>query len=261
MSKKYILFGGIFLIIAGLLSFLFLYEPAAKEEENGGEKKEHIAEVEDYGGAHLKSDGQNVHQKGFGTFTLLEKKTVGRTFTLGPMVMNIQEIKLIELSDMADEAKELLSAYTGMSFEEAAKKYYKDNLSLEEIDEKAAFSKLEIGDTLTYFEVSYSVQNTSDKELQFFSFEDITFNNQFSYQVPAKNFLLSDDTFIGTKGASKVDYQPKETRNGLIGLINDSNQTVSALTSFTFTTDHIADGETHELLMRAKTFELDLTKK
>ncbi|MFD6209689.1 MULTISPECIES: hypothetical protein [unclassified Peribacillus] len=225
------------------------------------DKEPKIPEVQEYGGTHLERVGDKVRQKNWGTFTLLETKSINESFELAPMVITIKDIRRIRLSSLTDEVKEELKPYTGLSFDEAYSIYYKENLSMEEIDQKAAFSQTDIDEAVTYLEITYSIENKDSKELQFFSMENVTFNNDLTYDVPSKNFILSGDTFMGTKKVSRSDYQPGETREGTIGLLVDSEENIEELDSFAFTTDDIADGETHELLVDGTSFEIPLKEK
>lgn len=251
-------FGGLLLGTIGILIYLLYNQPLNVTDDHEKKKEEKILEVNDYGGVHLQSIGQKVRQKNFGTLKLLNHVPVNETYKVASMAITINSIKIIELSNMNDDTKESLAAYTGLSFEEVSKRHYKDNLSIEEIDEIAAFSKVEIEEKITYFEISYSVQNTSTKEVQFFSLDNATFNNELSYSVPDKNFILSGDTLIGTKNVSMIDYQPNEKREGTIGLINDSGESIKQITSFSFKTADLLDGESHELIEKAKTFNVNL---
>ncbi|MFC9599960.1 hypothetical protein ACFY5J_23255 [Peribacillus butanolivorans] len=215
----------------------------------------------EYGGSHLDKVGDKVHQKNWGTFTLLESKSINESFELAPMVITIKDIRRIQLSSLEEEAKEELKSYTGLSFEEAYSIYYKENLSMEEIEQQAAWSKTDIGEEVSYLEITYSVKNKDSKELQFFSMENVTFNNELTYNVPSKNFIHSGDTVIGTKKVSRSDYQPGETRKGIISLLIDSEENIDELTSFSFTTDDIADGVSHELLVKGTSFTISLKGK
>ena len=132
---------------------------------------------------------------------------------------------------------------------------------MEEIDQQAALSKTDIGEEVSYLEITYAVENRDSKELQFFSMENVTFNDDITYDVPSKNFIHSGDTFIGTKKVSRSDYQPGELRKGTIGLLVDPEAKLDRLDSFSFTTDDIADGESHELLVDGTSFEILLKGK
>lgn len=52
-----------------------------------------------------------------------------------------------------------------------------------------------------------------------------------------------------------------ETRKGTIGLLVDPEENFDRLDSFSFTTDDIADGESHELLVEGTSFEIPLKGK
>lgn len=220
-------------------------------------KKENIPVVEDNGGSHLEEIGQKVRQKDWGTLTLLNRVKVNKTFTISPMVITLNEIKLIKLSNMKKETKDLLREYTGLSPEETYELYSNEHLSNEEIKDKLDSSRSKIGNDITYFEITYSVKNTGPKELQFFSMENVTINNQLTYRVPEKNFILADDTLIGTKSVSRMDYEPNEERKGIIGLLNESGKMIQKISSLSFSTDDLLDGDSHDLLAKSQTYQLD----
>ncbi|MGE7762449.1 hypothetical protein [Peribacillus sp. NPDC097895] len=249
------------LIFLSVIAFNYFESDKTEKGKNAETKESKIPEVQEYGGTHLEKVGDKVRQKNWGTFTLLETKSINESFELAPMVITIKDIRRIQLSSLTDEVKEELKSYTGLSFEEAYSIYYKENLSMEEIDQKAAFSKTDIDEAVSYLEITYSVENKDSKELQFFSMENVTFNNDLTYDVPSKNFIHSGDTFMGTKKVSRSDYQPREIREGTIGLLVDSEENIEELDSFAFTTDDIADGETHELLVDGTSFEIPLKGK
>lgn len=205
-------------------------------------------------GSILKKSGIRFAKKNWGTFRLLETKSINESFELAPMVITIEDIRRIQLSSLTDEVKEEFKSYTGLSFEEAYSIYYKENLSMEEIDQQASLSKTDIDEKVSYLEITYSVENKDSKELQFFSMENVSFNDDLTYDVPSKNFIHSGDTFMGTKKVSRSDYQPGEMRKGTIGLLVDPEAKLDRLDSFSFTTDDIADGESHELLVDGTSF-------
>ncbi|MBO0997355.1 hypothetical protein IOC57_06250 [Bacillus sp. SD075] len=217
--------------------------------------------MQEYGGTYLEKVGDKVRQINWGTFTLLETKPINESFELASMVITIKDIRRIQLSSLTDEVKGELKTYTGLSFDEAYSIYYKENLSMEEIDQQAALSKTDIDEEVSYLEVTYSVENKDSKELQFFSMENVTFNDDLTYDVPSKNFIHFEDTLMGTKKVSRSDYQPGEKRKGTIGLLVDPEDNFERLDSFTFTTDDIADGESHELLVDGTSFEIPLKGK
>ncbi|WP_144551013.1 hypothetical protein [Peribacillus simplex] len=249
------------LICLSVIAFNYFGSDKNEKGKKAEAKESKIPEVQEYGGTYLKKVGDKVRQKNWGTFTLLETKSINESFELAPMVITIKDIRRIQLSSLTDEIKEELKSYTGLSFEEAYSIYYKENLSMEEIDQQAALSKTDIDEKVSYLEITYSVENKDLKELQFFSMENVTFNDDLTYDVPSKTFIHSGDTFIGTKKVSRSDYQPGETRKGTIGLLVDPEENFDRLDSFSFTTDDIADGESHELLVEGTSFEIPLKGK
>ena len=122
-------------------------------------RKSKIPEVQEYGGTHLEKVGDKVRQKDWGTLTLLETKSINESFELAPMAITIKDIRMIQFSSLTDEVKEELKSYTGLSFEEAYSIYYKENLTMEEIDQQSAWSKTDIGEEVSYLEITYSVEN------------------------------------------------------------------------------------------------------
>ncbi|MGE7903266.1 hypothetical protein ACQKNS_02505 [Peribacillus sp. NPDC094092] len=249
------------LICSSVIAFNYFGSDNTEKGKNAEAKDSKIPEVQEYGGTHLKKAGDKVRQKNWGTFTLLETKSINESFELAPMVITIKDIRWIQLSSLTDEVKEELKSYTGLSFEEAYSIYYKENLSMEEIDQRAALSKRDIDEEVSYLEITYSVENKASKELQFFSMEHVTFNDDLTYDVPSKNFIHYGDTFIGTKKVTRSDYQSGETRKGTIGLLVNPEENFKKLDSFSFTTDDIADGESHDLLVEGTSFEIPLKGK
>lgn len=241
---------GLLLICLSVIALNYFKSDKTEKGENAEAKESKIPEVDEYGGIHLEKVGDKVRQKNWGTFRLLEMKSINEAFELAPMVITVKDIRRIQLSSLTDEVKEELKSYTGLSFEEAYSIYYKENLSMEDIDEE-----------VSYLEITYSVENKDLKELQFFSMENVTFNDDLTYDVPSKNFIHSGDTFMGTKKVSRSDYQPGELRKGTIGLLVDPEAKLDRLDSFSFTTDDIADGESHELLVDGTSFEIPLKGK
>ncbi|PHD74423.1 hypothetical protein COF64_15270 [Bacillus sp. AFS043905] len=252
---------GLLLICLSVIALNYFKSDKTEKGENAEAKESKIPEVDEYGGIHLEKVGDKVRKKNWGTFRLLETKSINEAFELAPMVITVKDIRRIQLSSLTDEAKEELKSYKGLSFEEAYSIYYKENLSMEEIDQQAALSKTDIDEEVSYLEITYSIENKDSKELQFFSMENVTFNDNLTYDVPSKNFIHSGDTFMGTKKVSRSDYQPGELRKGTIGLLVDPEAKLDRLDSFSFTTDDIADGESHELLVDGTSFEIPLKGK
>ncbi|TCJ04166.1 hypothetical protein [Cytobacillus praedii] len=255
-----IVISAMLIFLLGILTvcYFFIY-PSAENHINEKEEKKNIKEesipmVDGYGGSYLQSVGQKVRQRDWGTLTLQQLLPINKTFTLSSMAIQLKALKIIKLTQMKEEVKEELKEFTGLSFAETYALYYKDNVSIEEIFEKEASTKRDIRKEITYFEITYTVENTSSNELQFFSMENVSFNNTLHYNVAEKNFIYSGDTIMGTKSVSRIDHKANEKREGTIGLLIDSEKTIKDVNSFSFTTSDILDGDTHELLTKAKTF-------
>ncbi|MFJ7307620.1 hypothetical protein [Peribacillus frigoritolerans] len=107
-----------------LIAYNYFESDKTEKGKNAEAKESKIPEVEENGGIHLKKVGEKVRQKTWGTFTLLETKSINESFELAPMVITVKDIRRIQLSSLTDEAKEELKSYTGMSFEEAYSIYY-----------------------------------------------------------------------------------------------------------------------------------------
>lgn len=254
----------ILLIIFSILTitfFLIFTPPKTHIDVKEKEKRikgANIPIVDEYGGSYLHSIGEKVRQKDWGTFTLQQTYPINKTFKISSMAIQLKEIKMIKLSQINEERKEELREFTGLSFTETYALYYKDHLSIEEIYEKEDLTKRDIEKEITYIEISYTVENTSLNELQFYSMENVSFNNHLHYNVPEKNFIYSGDTIMGTKRVSRIDNKANEEREGLIGLLIDPGKNINKLTSFSFTTSDILDGNSHDLLTKAKTFTISL---
>ncbi|MCT4477182.1 hypothetical protein N0U24_08415 [Peribacillus frigoritolerans] len=119
------------LICISVIAYNYFESDQTEKGKNAEAKESKIPEVEEYGGIHLKEVGDKVRQKNWGSFTLLESKSINESFELAPMVITVKDIRRIQLSSLTDEAKEELKFYTGLSFEEAYSIYYKENLSMD----------------------------------------------------------------------------------------------------------------------------------
>ncbi|CAH0232417.1 hypothetical protein SRABI80_02550 [Peribacillus frigoritolerans] len=125
---------GLLLICLSVIALNYFKSDKTEKGENAEAKESKIPEVDEYGGIHLEKVGDKVRQKNWGTFRLLETKSINEAFELAPMVITVKDIRRIQLSSLTDEVKEELKSYTGLSFEEAYSIYYKENVSLGEID-------------------------------------------------------------------------------------------------------------------------------
>ncbi|MDM5189731.1 hypothetical protein QUF99_21145 [Bacillus sp. DX4.1] len=243
-----------------LCSFIVLLSGCFHKEETKETKeikKESIPETTEYGGKELKKVGQAVKQRGWGTFKLEQMKQVNQIFEVAPMKIHVQDVKVIALSHMTQDAKDTLKVYTALTPEEIQRRLG-DGVSREDAELYASLSGKDISDTVRYVEISYKVENSGDKEIQFFSMNDVIINEDQQFNVPTQNFLYGEDTLVGTKGVTRADYKPGETREGIIGLLlNDGKKEI---TQIDFTTDAVAMGDTHENVSEPKKFTISLSK-
>ncbi|WP_242225412.1 hypothetical protein [Bacillus cereus group sp. BfR-BA-01380] len=238
-----------------LCSILILLSGCAQQEKVKQPKKQAIPETNEYGGIQLTKVGQEIKQKNWGTLKLEQIKHVNETFTVGTMKIHVENVRVITLSNLESETKETLKMYTKLTPEEVQRRLG-ETLERTEAELYASLSGQDIDDTAKYIEITYKVENAGDKEMQFFSMNDVTVNEKQQFHVPAKNFLYAEDTLVGTKSVTREDYSPSETRDGLIGLLlSDPNEKVKTVS---FTTDTLAAGDTHEKIAEPQTFTISL---
>ncbi len=230
-----------------------------KEEKKEPKKKkvEAIPVTAEYGGRELKKVGQAVKEKGWGTFKLQKLKHVNQTFEVAPVKIHVQDVKVIELSQMSKEAKDTLKVYTALSPEEVQRRLG-DKVSQEDAELYASLSGQEIKDTIRYVEISYKVENSGDKAMQFSAINDVMINETQQFNVTKQNFLYEENTIAGTESVSREEYNPGETRDGMIGLILEDGKT--DVTNISFTTDVLASKDTHETISEPRTFNIALSK-
>ncbi len=240
-----------------LCSSIVLLSGCFQKEEKKEVKKESIPETTEYGGKELKKVGQVVKEKGWGTFKLERLKHVNQTFEVAPMKIHVQDVKVIALSQMSQDAKDTLKVYTALSPEEVQRRLG-DKVNREDAELYASLSGKDIGDKVRYVEITYKVENSGDKDMQFFSMNDITINETQHFNVPKQNFLYEEDTLVGTKSVTREGYKPGETREGIIGLILEDEK--KEITQISFTTDVLATGDTHETVTEPQTFNISLSK-
>lgn len=238
-----------------LCSILIILSGCSQQEKVKQPEKQAIPEANEYGGLQLTKVGQEIKQKNWGTLKLEQIKHVNETFTVGTMKIYVDNIRVITLSNMKNDTKEMLEMYTKLTPEEVERRLG-ETLEQTQAELYASLSGQDIGDTAKYIEITYKVENASDKEMQFFSMNDVTVNEAQLFHVPTKNFLYAEDTLIGTKSVSREDYSSGEKRDGLIGLVlSNPNEKVKTVS---FTTDILAVGDTHEKIAEPQTFTISL---
>ncbi|SFI56442.1 MULTISPECIES: hypothetical protein [unclassified Bacillus (in: firmicutes)] len=238
-----------------LCSFVIILSGCTQQEKVKQPRKQAIPETDEYGGIQLTKVGQEIKEKNWGTLTLEQIKHVNETFTVGTMKIYVENVRVITLSNMESETKETLKMYTKLTPEEVQRRLG-ETLEQTEAELYASLSGQDIGDTAKYLEITYKVENAGDKEMQFFSMNDVTVNEKQQFHVPTKNFLYAEDTLVGTKSVTREDYSSGETREGLIGLLlSDNNEKVKTIS---FTTDILAIGDIHEKIAEPQTFTISL---
>ncbi len=241
-----------------LCSFLIVLSGCfPKEEKKEAKKKESISETTEYGGKELKKVGQVVKEKGWGTYKLEQLQHVNQTFEVAPMKIHVQDVKVIALSQMSQDAKDTLKVYTALSPEEVQHRLG-DKVNREDAELYASLSGKDIKDKVRYVEITYKVENSGDKDMQFFSLNDVTINGTQQFNVPKQNFLYEEDTLVGTKSVTREEYKPGETREGIVGLILEDEK--KEVTQIAFTTDVLATGDAHETVVEPQTFNISLSK-
>lgn len=153
--------------------------------------------------------------------------------------------------------KKTLKVYTALTPEEV-KRRLGDKVSQEDAELYASLSGTEISNTIRYVEITYKVENTGNKNMQFFSMNDVMINGKQHFKVATQNFLYDEDTLVGTKNVSREDYKPGETRDGIIGLILDDGK--DKVKDIQFTTDDLlaGDSETQDVVKEPQTFNISL---
>ncbi|SDY46252.1 MULTISPECIES: hypothetical protein [Bacillus] len=240
-----------------LCSSIVLLSGCFQKEEKKEVKKETIPETTEYGGKELKKVGQAVKEKGWGTFKLEQLKHVNQTFEVLPMKIHVQDVKVIALSQMSQDAKDTLKVYTALTPEEVQRRLG-DKVNREDAELYASLSGKDIADKVRYVEITYKVENSGDKDMQFFSINDVTINGTQQFNVPKQNFLYEEDTLVDTKNVTKEEYKRGETREGIIGLILDDEN--KEITQIAFTTDVLVSNETHDIVAEPQTFNISLSK-
>lgn len=91
-----------------------------------------------------------------------------------------------------------MKAYTALTPEEV-KRRLGDKVSQDDAELYASLSGTEISDTIRYVEITYKVENSGNRNMQFFSMNDVTINDKQHFKVATQNFLYDEDTLVGTK--------------------------------------------------------------
>lgn len=250
------------LVILAMIVVLLiaLYELTPKKEmkeaTQRNEKTKVLKTVESDGSNLLQKPGQKVREKDRATLELIQHYNIRKEYIVGKMHIFVKEVKLIKMTDIVDEEKQYLNNYNNKSIEDLLKEKnkYKD-ADWNELNEAVQKSGWKIKEQAYYIEIIYKVTNQYPEEVQFFSFLDVQFDGE-SFFVPRRNFIFSDDTFVGESSASRVDYRKGEKREGRIGLL--LKQRPKQMGDIQFSTDNVCNGVTHELIRSGKNFDIPL---
>lgn len=251
-SSRWLIFGIVILI--GVISLSFYLPNSKKGPAEVSPQKEKEEKVESGGSDLLQKPGQKVRVKDWATLELIDHFKLEKEYVVDRMHIYLKEVKLIKMTDIVDEEKEYLSYFNNKTKNELLREgnKYADWDELNEAVDRAGWK---IEENAYYMEITYNVMNKYEKEVQFFSFLDVQFDRE-TFFVPSRNFIASDDTFVGTSSFSRVDYRKGEKREGRIGLL--LKELPKRADKIQFSTDDVLDGSTHELISRGKTFQLDL---
>ncbi|MCY9006430.1 hypothetical protein [Peribacillus frigoritolerans] len=96
---------GLLLICLSVIALNYFKSDKTEKGENAEAKESKIPEVDEYGGIHLEKVGDKVRQKNWGTFRLLETKSINEAFELAPMVITVKDIRRIQLSSLKMKQK------------------------------------------------------------------------------------------------------------------------------------------------------------
>ncbi|NYV65096.1 hypothetical protein HYI36_07540 [Bacillus sp. Gen3] len=266
ITKKRVLFI-ILLCIVIIFSLLFLKKEkkanhiqsdtvhAKKEKRNQQQMNETISTVDSNGSSYLQKEGDKVIEKNWAQLELIKKHQVNKDFFVGNMTIHLHTIKIIKLNHIKKEAKNILNDYTASSFNTLIKEGVEfENIG--DLYEAQSKSMWTIENEVYYIEINYTITNHYDREVQFFSFLTLQYGDILYDDVPFSNFNLSEDTFMGSSAASRIDYPSGQTREGKICLLIKNKPPVT--NKFTFTTDDVLDGITHELIDKKKTVQIKL---
>ena len=244
-------------MLIGVISLVCYLSNAKKgplQASSQKEKEEKVEAVESGGSDLLQKPGQKVRVKDWATLELIDQFKLGKEYVVDRMRIYVKEVKLIKLTDIIDEEKEYLSYFNNKTKNELLREGNKYD-DWDELNEAVDRSGWKIEENAYYMEITYNVINKYEKEVQFFSFLDVQFGGEIFF-VPSRNFIASDDTFVGESSFSRVDYRKGEKREGRIGLL--LKELPKRADKIQFSTDDVLDGSTHELISIGKTFQLDL---
>ncbi len=118
------------------------------------------------------------------TVELMKAKEVNEVIDIAPLKVVVQNLKILKVSDMTDEAKESFSMYT------------------DEI----------IEDSFTYIQVSYTAENTEEKNIDWFNLMNVVTDKGQQIDANVRDFVFNDADF----NSAFLGKVKKEFVDGLI---------------------------------------------
>jgi hypothetical protein len=143
--------------------------PKVEKDENGNQILEIV-------GQKAKSDSA--------TAELLKILTVNQTVNIAPLAVTVNDIKIIKLTEMADDLKQGIELMDGNP----------------------------VGDEITYVQLRYNVENTEEKNIDWYGLTNLVTDKGQQIDAISKDFLI-DDSDTDSKFLGKVK---KEFTDGFV---------------------------------------------
>lgn len=158
----------------------------AKQKEVSNKSSNNIPEPkkDKNGNIILDVPGQKINDPQMGTVELLKIKKVNQTVNIKPLKVTIEDVKILKVTNLADDAKKTIEYYSQSTIPH---------------------------NDLTYIQVKFNVENTSDKNIEWNGLQNIVTDKK--EQIDGNNDFLVDDSDTDTKFLGKVK---KEYTNGYI---------------------------------------------
>ncbi|MFP3123519.1 hypothetical protein OH784_12315 [Ectobacillus funiculus] len=159
-------------------------EKATPAEQKEVSNKPSKPKKDENGNVILDQVGQKTKDADGTEAELMKIKAVNQTIDIAPIKFTVKDMKIIKLSNVSKDFEQFLVQYTGGT---------------------------EIPDGIQYLQFKYSVENTSDSNIQFNGIDKVVLNN--GEQLDALN-----GDFIWEKEDSDSDFFGKVKKEGTVGL-------------------------------------------
>lgn len=200
-------------------------EPKQSEQkEVSNDKKE--SEVPDVkkdenGNYILDTVGQVVKEPNFATVELMKIKDINETIDIEPIKLTIEDIKLLKLSDMSEEAKLDLEIFTTESLPEE----------------------------VNYIQIKYSSENTEEKNIDWYGIDKVVLSNGQQLDAISNDFIVNDDDMDSI-------FYGKVKKEGFVGLIYKGNP--EEITSAKIILSDSVDADSYDTITDQQQVEYDL---